>query len=75
MVSRGVAKLSISLPKDLARTLRRVVGPLGWSAFTARGLRRELERERLSELIDQLDADLGPVPEMVMRDVRAAWRK
>lgn len=75
MQARGVEKLSISVPQDLARSLRRRVGKRRLSAFTTRALRRELEREKLGELLSELDAELGPVPESVMREVRAAWRK
>ena len=75
MQSRGVAKLSVSVPRDLAKSLRRRVGARGLSAFTTRALRRELEHGKLGELLAELDTALGPVPDTVLREVRAAWRK
>jgi hypothetical protein len=51
--SRGVQKLSISVPKDRARLVRRRVGSRGLSSFVARALRHELEREQLADHLAQ----------------------
>jgi hypothetical protein len=75
MRSRGVAKISISLPKDLARSLKRRVGARGVSSFAARAIRHELEREQLGDYLAELDAELGPVPEELLREARGAWPK
>jgi hypothetical protein len=64
MPSHGVAKLSLSVPEDLAQALRRRV--------SAREL--EGEREQLGDLLAELDAAAGPVPEPMLREARAAWR-
>ena len=72
---RGVAKLSISLPRELAGALRRRVGARGVSSFAARALKHELERELLGDYLQELDRDLGPIPEDLLREARAAWRK
>jgi hypothetical protein len=74
MQPRGVAKLSVSVPRDLARSLRRRIGPRGLSAFAARALRHELERAELGELIAELDDALGPVPEPLLEEARRAWQ-
>ncbi len=73
MRSRGVAKLSISIPKELARSVRRRVGPRGLSGFAARALRHELERAQLGDYLAELEAELGPVPDELLREPRAAW--
>ncbi|HWL87386.1 MAG TPA: hypothetical protein VNO21_16390 [Polyangiaceae bacterium] len=75
MASRGVAKLSISLPKDLARDVRRRVGSRGVSGFAARAMRHELERMQLGAFLTELDAELGPVPDDLLVEARRAWPK
>ena len=75
MSSSNVEKLSISIPRSLAGALGRYVGSRGVSRFAARALRHELERKRLLEYLDGLDAELGPVPESILEEARRAWRK
>jgi hypothetical protein len=75
MRSRGVAKLSISIPKELARSLRRRVGSRGVSGFAARAIRHELERAQLGDYLAELEAELGPISDELLREARAAWPK
>ena len=75
MPGRGVAKLSISIPRELERSVRRRVGGRGISGFAARAIRHELERSQLGDYLAELEAELGPVPEHVLDRVRKAWRK
>lgn len=75
MPRSSVAKLSISVPGDLARDVRKRVGPRGVSSFAARAMRRELERESLSDYLDELERVRGPVSTQILEDVRRAWHK
>ena len=71
----GAEKLSISLPSTLAKAVRKRVGERGVSAFVARALQHELEREQLGAYLEELDAQLGiPEPKALAR-VRRAWPK
>lgn len=74
-MSRGVAKLSISVPDDLARAVRGRVGARGLSGFVARAMAHELEREQLGTFLEELDAELGAVPPKDLAAVRKAWPK
>ena len=67
-------KLSVSVPSDLARSVRRRVGPRGLSGFVARAMQHELEREQLASFLRELDDELGPVPEDARARARRAWR-
>jgi hypothetical protein len=69
------AKLSVSVPGDLAREVRRRVGPRGLSGFVARAIAHELEREQLAAFLDELDRDHGAVSRADLRDARRAWPK
>ena len=40
-----------------------------------RAVARELEREALGEFLDELDEQLGPVPESELKRARRAWPK
>jgi hypothetical protein len=57
-----MAKLSVSLPDDLARDLQQIArGNI--SAFVAEAVRAELDRRRLYTLVQELEDQVGPVDE------------
>ena len=69
------AKLSVSVPGELAAELRRSVGSRGLSGFVTRASAHELERQRLGKLLADWDAELGPVPAAELARVRRQWPK
>lgn len=69
------AKLSVSVPGELAEELRRTVGARGLSGFVTRAISHELERQRLGALLAEMDAELGPVPAAELTRVRRQWPK
>lgn len=69
------AKLSISVPSQLAAAVRKRVGARGLSGFVARALAHELEREGLGILLDELEEKLGPPAKSEMARARKAWPK
>ena len=71
---KPAAKLSVSVPSDLARSVRRRVGPRGLSGFVARAMQHELEREQLGAYLDELERELGPVTHNALTKARRAWR-
>lgn len=73
-MSKPAEKVSVSLPSDLARSVRRRVGPRGLSGFVARALQHELEREQLAAYLKELDEELGPVSEAALTRARREWR-
>lgn len=73
-MGKPAEKLSVSVPGDLARSVRRRVGPRGLSGFVARALRHELEREQLGAFLEELEGELGPVPDDALTRARRAWR-
>lgn len=74
-MGQPAAKLSISVPSDLAAQLRRRVGARGVSGFVARAIANELEREQLGAFLDELDAVHGPVSKTALASARRAWPK
>jgi hypothetical protein len=73
-MAKGAAKLSVSVPGDLAKAVRKKVGSRGLSGFVTRAMRHELEREQLGAFIAELDEELGPVGKKALSDARTAWR-
>jgi hypothetical protein len=74
-MSQSAAKLSVSVPLQLAKTVRKRVGARGLSGFVARAMQHELEREQLGAFLDELDAELGPVSKATMNQARRVWHK
>jgi hypothetical protein len=72
-MSKGAAKLSVSVPDELAKAVRRKVGARGLSSFVARAMKHELEREQLGAFLAEMDTELGPVPKKVLAAARSAW--
>ena len=74
-MGQPAAKLSISLPSELAAEVRRRVGARGVSSFVARAVAHELEREQLAAFLAEMESELGPIPKKDMAAARRAWRK
>jgi hypothetical protein len=72
---QGAAKLSVSVPRALAKTVRRRVGARGLSSFVARAMRHELEREQLGAYLDELTGEQGPVPTRLLAEARRTWHR
>ena len=75
MSKSAAAKLSVSVPEDLAAAVRKRVGERGLSSFVARAMRHELEREQLGVFLEELERELGPISANALSRARAAWPK
>ena len=69
------AKLSVSIPGEMAAAVRKRVGSRGLSGFVARAVAHELEREGLRVLIAELDAEIVPPSKADLVRARKAWPK
>jgi hypothetical protein len=74
-MGQPAAKLSISVPSELAEEVRRRVGARGVSGFVTRAIAHELERQRLGVLLHEMEVELGPVPAAELARVRRRWPK
>lgn len=72
---KPAAKLSVSVPDDLAKIVRERVGARGLSGFVTRAMRHELERDQLGAFLVELDEALGPVSKKAIGQAKAAWHK
>ena len=70
MASR--VKISVTVDADLLDEARRLAeGSL--SALVNEGLAHEVRRGRMREFLAEERAQLGPIPEDIVADVRAKW--
>ena len=74
-MGQPAAKLSVSVPGDLAAAVRKRVGARGLSGFVARALAHELEREGIGTLLNELEEELGAPSKSEMTRARRAWPK
>ena len=74
-MGQPAAKLSISVPSEVAAAVRRRVGARGLSGFVARAIAHELEREQLGAFLAELGQKLGPVSKAELSKARQAWPK
>jgi Arc/MetJ-type ribon-helix-helix transcriptional regulator len=56
-------KYTVTLPEELAEEIRSEVGPGSFSAYVTQAIERQRERDRLGELVADLEAEYGPVTE------------
>lgn len=66
-------KISVSLDEDLLVEARARVGRRELSSYVAEALRRQLQRDRIGELLAQMDRESGPVPDHLMEEARSLW--
>jgi hypothetical protein len=69
------AKLSVSIPGELAAAVRKRVGARGLSGFVARAVAHELEREGIAVLLADLEQQLGAPSKADLTRARKAWPK
>lgn len=74
-MAKPAAKLSVSIPSEVAAAVRRRVGARGLSGFVARAIAHELEREQLGTFLAELEQQLGPVSKAELSRARRAWPK
>ena len=72
-MSQPAAKLSVSVPGELAAAVRKRVGTRGLSGFVARAMAHELEREGIGVLLGELEQEIGPPSKAEMARARKAW--
>jgi hypothetical protein len=68
-----VQKVSVSMPEDLATAVRERTGPGGFSRYVTEAVERRFSRDRLGDLLDELDAEFGPVSPEILEWAQRQW--
>jgi hypothetical protein len=69
----NVQKVSVSLPGELIEAIRARTGAGGFSRYVSDAAQRRIQHELLGELLDELEAEYGPVSEEGVRRAMAEW--
>lgn len=69
-----MSKVSLSIDEDVLAEARARAGRRELSSYVNEALRRQLQRDRLAELVAEMEAESGPVPDEVMEEARRLWR-
>jgi Arc/MetJ-type ribon-helix-helix transcriptional regulator len=70
----GSKKYSISLPEDLAESVRAHVGPGGFSAYVAEALEHRVAMDKLREIIADFETENDPLSRDEVEAARALLR-
>lgn len=68
-----VEKVSLSLDPDMLAEARRLAGRGGLSALVNEALRVRLQQVRVARLLDEMDAEFGPIDPDVVEEVAREW--
>jgi len=71
--SPGTEKLSATVPKGLAAQIRERAGRGNVSAYVTRALLRQLEHDRLGDLVAELEQAHGPLTGDEVAAARSEW--
>jgi post-segregation antitoxin (ccd killing protein) len=66
-------KYSVTMPRDIAEAARARSGPSGLSAYVTAAVARQLERDKLNELIEASEAENGPADTTAVEEKRAVF--
>lgn len=70
----AVAKVSLSIEEDVLAEARRRAGRRELSSYVSDALRRQLQQDRLGELLSRMEAESGPIPDHLLDEARQLWR-
>lgn len=68
-MSAPTRKYSITMPHDIAEQARERSGPSGFSSYIAAAVARQLEQDKLDELVAAFDAENGQVTEEQLEEL------
>jgi hypothetical protein len=68
-----VRKVSVSMPEELADAVRARTGAGGFSRYVTEAVDREIRHDLLGELIEELEARHGPVPQELLDEASREW--
>lgn len=70
----SVSKVSLSIEEDVLAEARERAGRRELSSYVTDAIRRQLQQDRLGELLAEMEAESGPIPDDVIEEARQLWR-
>lgn len=68
-----VRKVSVSMPEALAEAVRARTGAGGFSRYVTEAVEREIMHDSLGDLIEELEAEHGPVSQERLDEAAREW--
>ena len=69
----ATGKVSLTLEPELVEEARATAGGRGLSEYINRALRHQLQRDRLSKYLADIEREQGPVDPDLLNEVREVW--
>lgn len=69
------SKVSLSIEEHVLTEARARAGRRELSAYVNDALVRQLQHDRLGELLEQMEDESGPIPPDLLEEARALWRE
>ena len=73
-IEMAVSKVSLSIEEGVLAEARSRAGRRELSAYVNEALLRQLQHDRLGELLAEMESESGPIPEELMEEARKLWR-
>jgi Arc/MetJ family transcription regulator len=70
----AVSKVSLSIDEGVLAEARERAGRRELSSYVTDALRQQLQHDRLGELLAQMEAEQGAIPEDLLEEARRLWR-
>lgn len=70
----AVSKVSLSIDEDVLAEARERAGRRELSSYVNDALRRQLQHDRIADLLAEMDDEAGPIPAELMEEARELWR-
>ena len=70
----AVSKVSLSIEEDVLAEARERAGRRELSAYGNEALQRQLQHDRLGELLAEMETESGPIPPELLEEARELWQ-
>jgi len=70
----AVEKVSLSINEQVLAETRARVGSRGLSSYVSEALARQLQHDRLGDLLVEIEAEVGPPDPNLLEEARKLWR-
>ena len=70
----AIAKVSLSIHEEVLAEARERAGRRELSSYVTDALRRQLQRDRLADLLAQMEREAGPIAPELLKEARELWR-
>lgn len=70
----SASKVSLSVDAAVLAEARGRAGPRELSSYVNEAVRRRLQHDRLADLLEDMEAESGPIPDEVLLEARQIWR-